>query len=97
MPWHFLFLSSGICPLFVKWGQLGDWVLGPGLEREREVGTSTREKVCLRLEWEDRGEGSLRGGQSGYGREERSDGSQNREGQGMVETESEVGREQAEG
>lgn len=45
MPWHFLFLSSGIFLLLVKWGQLGDWVLGPGLERERDGNQHQRESL----------------------------------------------------
>ena len=94
MPWHFLFLSSGIFPLFVKWGQLGDWVLGPGLEREKEVGTSTREKVCLRLEWEDREREACQGDRVETGERKGLMEVRTEKGEG---SESGVGREQAEG
>lgn len=52
MSRHFLFLSSGIFPPFVKQGHLKEWVLDPELERERKVGPCLKEKVCLRSEWE---------------------------------------------
>lgn len=45
------FLSSGIFLLFVKSGHLGEWVLGPGLEREKvclrsRVGTRRQREAC---------------------------------------------------
>lgn len=61
-------------------------MLGRGLDRERKVGTCTREKVCLRSEWKSRGDGK-----SVNARGEGSDGSQRRE-PGMVETGSQSGQ-----
>lgn len=61
-------------------------MLGPGLDRERKVGTCTRDKVCLRSEWKGRGDGK-----SVNEREEGSDGSQRRE-PGMVETGNQSGQ-----
>lgn len=45
----------GICFFLVKWGYLGEWVLGFGLKKRREVGMNFGEKVCFRFEGEGRG------------------------------------------
>lgn len=94
MSWHFLFLSFEIFPLFVKWGPLGQCVLWPGLVRLREKWEPGR-KFALGQS----GRAGLRGkpmrGRCGHERQGLRE--PRKQGQGRLGTESEVGREEADG